>query len=158
MMMRKELAAAALAVFVVGCGESGPSLVPVSGVVTLNGKPLEGAVVSFLPDSSNQQGQPGEDLTGPSGNYKAMTRGRSGLVPGKYRVVVSKSLVDPSKIPDAFKDDPFMAQLSADGPAGKAAKKKDSSKDKIEGKFSRDVPPEGGQLDFDVKAKAEGNG
>src|SRR3954463_16414571 len=45
-MKRKGAAiAATVAGFLVGCGDSGPKLVPVTGTVTLNGKPLEGAVV-----------------------------------------------------------------------------------------------------------------
>ena len=32
-----------------GCGDSGPKLVPVSGTVLLNGEPLEGATVVFTP-------------------------------------------------------------------------------------------------------------
>src|SRR5207248_798293 len=106
---------------------SGPKLVPVSGVVTLDGKPLEGATVSFLPIPSNEMGQLGEDITSPSGDYTAMTKGRSGLVPGKYRVVVTKFLIDPAKIHVAFKDDPFMAQLVASGPDLAKAKKKRAS-------------------------------
>jgi hypothetical protein len=151
MKMSRCLAAAAVAALVIGCGESGPKVVSVTGTVTLNGKPLEGASVSFFPElSTNKEGRAGEDITGPSGNYKAMTRGRSGLVPGKYHVVVTKSLVDPAKTPDAFKDDPYMASMSPGGP-GKA--KKDAP-DKIGGEFDREVPPEGGVQDFDVKSSA----
>ena len=39
----------ALTLFSVGCGESGPVVEYVQGVVTLNGSPLEGATVSFSP-------------------------------------------------------------------------------------------------------------
>src|SRR4051794_11871782 len=80
-----------------GCGSGDETarikLVPVSGTVTFNGKPLEGATVTFSPDSSNQDQTPGGDVTGPEGNYKAMFRGRSGLAPGKYHVLVSKTLL-----------------------------------------------------------------
>ena len=58
MKMWRCAAAAAAAGFLVGCGESGPKLVPVSGTVTLNGKPLEGAAVAFQPDASLQGGLP----------------------------------------------------------------------------------------------------
>jgi hypothetical protein len=141
--------------FVFGCGESGPKLVPVAGVVTLNGKPLEGAVVSFHPDPSNKEGKPGEDITGPEGNYKVNTNGRSGLVPGKYHVSVTKLSVDSSKVSEAFKDDPFMAQLSTSGPeVGRDAQKKTKPKDQIEGAFDREIPPEGGEQNFDVRGSA----
>jgi hypothetical protein len=144
-----------------GCaGDSGPRLVPVSGTVTLNGKPLEGAVVTFVPDAANKEGRPGEDITGPEGNYKVMTSGRSGVVPGKYKVTITKAPALPSgPAMEAHKDDPFMAQLTAQGPdAEKAAKKKGAESMKIEGQFDRDVGPTGGTQDFDVKAAAKAAG
>jgi len=151
MMIRRVVAAAMVSVGVVGCGSGGPSLVPVHGVVTLNGKPLEGAAVSFLPDAENKEGMPGEDITGPSGNYKAMTRGRSGLAVGKYKVQISK-LPAASATSEQFKEDPFMASLSTSGPDAAKTKKKAPGSEKIEQMFDREVPPGGGQIDFDVKA------
>jgi len=40
-----------------GCGKSGPALQPVSGVVTLDGSPLAGAVVAFDPASPEVRGR-----------------------------------------------------------------------------------------------------
>jgi len=138
-----------------GCG-GGPRLVPVTGNVTLNGKPLGEAGIVFIPDASNTEGLAGNDQTGPAGNYKAMTQGRSGLVPGKYKVVITKMPVDTRKIPEEFKDDPYMAQLVLEGPGdptggrrGPAPKKPEE----IKGEFQSEVPPGGGVLDFDVKAE-----
>lgn len=148
MKIRAWLAAGAAAVFSTGCGD-GLNLVPVRGVVTLNSKPLEGGQVLFMPDASNAGGQPGSDLTGPEGNYMARTNGRMGLIPGKYRVVITKSLFDKTKIPEWFKDDPSMAELSFYGPAGPK-----KGVDTIEGEFTADVTADGGTFDFDVKAKA----
>ncbi len=148
MKIRALLAAVGGALFLTGCGD-GLNLVSVRGVVTLNSKPLEGGQVLFMPDASNSDGQPGSDLTGPEGNYLARTNGRSGLAPGKYRVVITKSLFDKAKTPEWFKDDPSMAELSFYGPAGPK-----KGLDIIEGEFTADVPPEGGTFDFDVKAKA----
>ena len=154
MKIRHVASAAAVAGFLVGCGESGPTLVPVSGTVTLNGKPLEGAVISFQPvDVSTPGAMLAEDVTGPDGNYKALTKGRSGVMPGKYKVVVSKSLIDMTKVRPEFKDDPFMAQLSLGPPEGKTTAQR--NKEKIEGTFDREIPPEGGVQDFDVKRKSE---
>jgi len=157
MTTRSYLGAATMVALLIGCGGSGPKLAPVKGIVTLNGKPLEGAVVSFQPDSANKDGLPGEDVTGPQGNYKVTTKGRSGLVPGKYHVVVTKTLVDPSKVNEAFKDDPFMAQLSTGPEVGRDAAKLAAQREKntIEQSFDREVPAEGGEQDFDVKRKAD---
>ena len=139
--------------FAAGCGGSGPSLVTVTGNVTLNSKPLEGAVVQFVPDPSNTAGILAEDQSGPTGAFKLMTKHRAGVVPGKYKVKVSKIILPPDAvIPEAFKDDPYMANLSLEGPeTGKATKKK---QDKIDGEFDVEIPPEGGVFDFDVKATA----
>jgi hypothetical protein len=140
--------------FAAGCGDSSPKLVAVSGTVTVNGKPLEGATISFSPDSTNKEGQGADDVTGPIGNYKAMTRGRSGVVPGKYKVMVSKTpTTSQASVPEAFKDDPYMANMKVEAHKPiNAAKDKDA---KIEGVFDREVPPEGGTIDFDVKASPE---
>jgi len=154
------LGVALAAVLASGCGgNSGPALVPVTGTVTLNNKPLEGATVSFVPDPSNKAGIPGEDLTGPDGNYKAITLGRAGLVPGKYKVTVSKmptAATGPGA--EMAKEDPYMAQLGAESAAAAAkkvlTKKKDPALEKIEGTFDREIPAGGGTQDFDVKAKA----
>jgi hypothetical protein len=139
-----------------GCG-GGPKLVPVSGTVTLNGKPLGDADILFVPTEENTEGLAGNDKTGPEGNYKAMTNGRAGLVPGQYKVIISRSLVDTAKVRPEFKDDPIMAQIVAEG-AGAARKDpvaKDSKPTEIKGEFDREVEPGGAILDFDVKAEVD---
>ena len=93
-----------------GCG-GGPKLVSVTGTVLLNGKPFKDADIVFIPDSSNKDGRPGADKTGPEGNYTAMSAGRIGLVPGKYKVLISKALVDVSRVPKEHQDDPYMARI-----------------------------------------------
>lgn len=81
---------ASLSPWLAGCGEGGVSVVPVSGTITLNGQPLEGATVFFTPAADNPTGTPGTDTTGPEGNYKLQYSGRFGVAPGKYKVLVSK--------------------------------------------------------------------
>jgi len=153
-MVKRVLALTPLLAFAIGCG-SGPKLVPVTGVVTLNGKPLGEAVIQFLPDPATEDTYPADDITGPEGNYKAQTNGRSGVVPGKYRVVVTKVITPPpAAVSEQFKDDPFMAELSSRPPdVGKTAKK--AADNKVQGEFSREIPPEGGEFDFDVKATSK---
>jgi hypothetical protein len=74
-----------------GC-EDGPSLVAVAGNVTLDGQPLEGATLSFVPVSGNPVSTAGSDVTGPQGNFKITHNGRAGLAPGKYKILVSKTV------------------------------------------------------------------
>ena len=143
---------AAVAALVIGC-DSGPKLVPVRGTVLLDGEPLEGATVVFSPDTSNPAGMPGVVVTGAGGKYEAMTRDRPGLVPGKYKVgIVKEPALDLSKVPPEVRDDPYTARLiiEAKDPAKKAAREAAT----IQGEFDREVPQEGGDVDFDVKAKA----
>ncbi len=138
-----------------GCG-GGPKLVPVSGTVTLNGKPFRDAEITFVPDPSNKLGLPGLDKTGPEGNYMAMTEGRRGLVPGKYKVFVTKVTLNASKVPAEFKDDPHMARLILEPPLGdqqRVSVPKSDQPAEIKGEFEREVEPAGGTLDFDVKAE-----
>jgi hypothetical protein len=70
-----------------GCG--GASLAPVTGTVTLDGKPLERGTVTFLPV---QDGQIGYGSIQPDGRYTVETgtgaARAKGLATGEYRVAV----------------------------------------------------------------------
>ncbi len=148
-----------------GCGDS-IGLVPVSGIVTINGEPFPGASISFTPSASNDPATSGIDATGPEGNYRIMYRGKTGLAPGKYSVLVSKEY-SPSAATEAFEmvdadgnvidDDPYMAEVGSmtagdplggqSGGAGQITKVSET--------FEAEVEPGGSNLDFDVKATAE---
>lgn len=64
-----------------GCfgGSSGPKPVPVSGIITLDGKPLQGARVTFDSDQ-----RPAVGITSTDGSYKLSL----GALPGEYRVTI----------------------------------------------------------------------
>ncbi len=72
-----------LSVSLFGCGRTpaDSSTVPVSGRITLDGKPLEGAAVAFR---STEQGFGGR--TGADGRYEL----KPGALPGTYKVDISK--------------------------------------------------------------------
>ncbi|MCR4411810.1 MAG: hypothetical protein NUV77_05210 [Thermoguttaceae bacterium] len=71
-----------------GCGPSTPATVPVSGTVTLDGQPLEGAAVSFVPIG---QGRPATGQTDSSGKFTLTSfQPGDGAPAGKYKVGVSK--------------------------------------------------------------------
>jgi len=131
----------------VGCGGSDVSTAPVSGTVTLEGKPLAGAQISFSPVSDNLKGTPATDITGSSGYYKVMTaKGKSGVAPGKYKVVISKTAAPPGSVrSDA---DPFMAVLAVEA---KTQSGPDQGSPKIQGSFDREVSTWGETFDFDLK-------
>ena len=81
----------------VGCGQKAnrPKTVPVSGTVTYNGKPVQGAVVTFNP-TDRKVGKTAIATTDASGKYTLMTFEQGdGAIPGTYKVTISK--VDTSK-------------------------------------------------------------
>jgi hypothetical protein len=77
-----------------GCsrGEQRPAVTPVSGTVTYNGNPVEGAIVSF----SSSGGKPAATgVTDASGKYALHTFVEGdGAAPGDYIVTLSKTSVD----------------------------------------------------------------
>lgn len=59
------LSAACLALLICGCGGDGkPPLAPVSGIVTLEGVPVSGATISFIPVGGGRVGTAQTDGTG----------------------------------------------------------------------------------------------
>jgi hypothetical protein len=87
-----------------GCGSSTPAtgpLFPVSGTVLLDGKPLCGAAVSFLP-RDNTKGTGAFGATDENGRYELIKSTKAaGLEPGSYAVVFSKfALPDGAPIPE----------------------------------------------------------
>src|SRR5436305_5635610 len=77
----------------IGCGggtdDDNIKLVRVTGTITQNGKPLPNADVSFVPQTGNKDSTPGVDQTGPEGNYMVKYKGRTGVAPGKYQVIIT---------------------------------------------------------------------
>jgi hypothetical protein len=84
-----------------GCASGIGKTVPVAGIVTWNGKPLEGGIIVFRPDRS--KGNTGRDAHGvieADGSYALFTASgaqeREGAAPGWYQVgVVSTKEADP---------------------------------------------------------------
>lgn len=86
---------AALALMLCGCGkkrqEAKLDLVPVSGTVTLDGKPLAEANVTLIYEGTPPLGFIGSGaVTDAQGHYVAQTMGKQGAVAGSYQVTVSK--------------------------------------------------------------------
>src|SRR6187401_2840791 len=84
---------AGLAVAVValgGCGSGGRKIVPVSGVVKVNGVPASNLVVSFQPLGGESEENPGRGssaVTDAEGRYALVYDGeKPGALTGKHRV------------------------------------------------------------------------
>ena len=69
-----------------GCGSGGPDIARVEGTVTMDGKPLPGAFVVFVPAG----GRPAAAETDSNGKYVLeFSGGRRGAIPGKNRVEIN---------------------------------------------------------------------
>ena len=80
-----------------GCGGT-DLLVKVKGVVTLDGKPLSSATITFMPIGG--AGRPASGLSDGDGNFQLTTSSSNdGAAPGEYKVTVAKEqAADPVKI------------------------------------------------------------
>ncbi|MDR2170967.1 MAG: hypothetical protein LBP59_12560 [Planctomycetaceae bacterium] len=78
------------AIFAVSCNSNQVPVSPVSGEVIYNGKPVENALISFVPQSSNGRGASAQ--TESNGSFVILTQGatKNGAMTGKYKVLVSK--------------------------------------------------------------------
>jgi len=88
-------------IVVTGCSNSSrPPTYPVTGTVTLHGKPVAGAVITFVPTGTD--GEAASAITDSEGKYALTTwQAGDGARPGEYRVKVSKQdqqTVDSSKM------------------------------------------------------------
>lgn len=131
-----------------GCGggvaEDAPDLVSGSGTVTLDGEPLSGASVQFLPANNSSAGQAYIGATDAEGKFTLKDRsGREGCEPGSYKVVVSKFVLpDGSPIPEG----PEGAALAAT--AEEQVPPRFSNPDQSE--LTQEIPP-GGKTDIQIQ-------
>jgi hypothetical protein len=98
--IRLESGAALLFILLAGCGSrdyAGDRRFPVSGKVTVDGKPMEFGVISFLP-----QGEGGRVTGGPikDGNYSVEEP--MGPTAGKYRVEIRWNKPTGRRVKDAY--------------------------------------------------------
>lgn len=97
MKMFALLAIAASAVLVSGCAKDTGHR-KTTGVVTVDGAPIEGATIVFIPNV--QGGESGSAITDAQGAYSAVSGSvGEGLLPGEYKVTISKreTVVDPDQ-------------------------------------------------------------
>jgi hypothetical protein len=86
---------------VAGCGEAtNPHLIPVSGTITMDGRPLVGASVTLVGDGATAS-EGGTGITDAAGKYEiSHFRAGKGAVEGEYKVVINKMVLpDGSPIP-----------------------------------------------------------
>ena len=105
----------------IGCGKGKKTpaldLVPVSGTVTLDGKPLADAVVGFAYQGILPQGFYGSGgHTDSQGRYEVQTGDQKGTVPGTYKVTVSRIVTANGVTPNP-KEGMDLEQLKMNGQA-----------------------------------------
>jgi hypothetical protein len=138
--MRSRLTTVAFLLFVAGCG---PNVVPVSGRITLDEKPLVNATVIFQPMSDPGPGSQGKTDTNGQFTLHLMTPGEAkGAVPGNHKVSITAYEGDDKEIPSSGSDmKPFRKRIV---PAEYNA----------QSKLTFDVPPGGSSsANFDLKSK-----
>ncbi len=86
MMRLMAIACCVLSVVCVGCGKGGPALGRVSGTVTMDGKPLENALVTFTPAAG---GRGSTGTTDASGKYELTFIDGKGALVGSHKVTVT---------------------------------------------------------------------
>jgi hypothetical protein len=119
-----------------GCGseKKGPVTVEVTGTVTLNGRPVEGASVVFTPDARGDDARlASQATTDHDGRFNLSTnlgggKLQPGIVPGAYLVAITKNdtsavkdtLTPPKNVLPQKYADSKASQLKADVIAGHA--------------------------------------
>ena len=121
-MPRRTLWLIVLVLVIAGCGPAGPDVQYVEGVVTLDGKPLDSATVTFVP--VDKAGMSAAGKTDAEGHFRLnATQGKKygkGTVVGDYVVTVTKlfwreKAVEPDHITplvyENSKDSPLRATI-----------------------------------------------
>ncbi len=104
-----------------GCGRE--KAVKVEGVVTLDGTPLRGAMVQFVPIGS--AGKPATGVTGDDGTFRLTTRSSNdGAMPGEYKVVITEIPESNDSSRSINPDDPMAMQKAMKEHAERAKKER----------------------------------
>jgi len=147
----------ALAIVVAtGCGESEPandqpwqidpgSLRPVSGTITLQGKPLSKAVVAFF----SKSGVPSVGESGDDGRYTLQSMNMDGAPPGEYKVAISYYL-SPDGEPQGLAARSAMVQSEAMLSARESLPPEYADANRT--KLRAAVGDKGGEFNFDIQA------
>lgn len=132
------LFACSLAVAIAGCGD-GMGLTNVSGVVTLDGKPVPDATVTFIPKGETES-SPSYGTTDAGGYYSLMfSRDREGVMPGTYDVTIETEKMPPSDI-KAMKADGLEVPEYVPVP----------TKYSQAGAITKQVEPDGGEINLEL--------
>lgn len=133
----------------VGCSSgSVPGTFPVNGTVTFNGKPVDGATISFVGKGSER---PATAISTADGKYDLYTLDSRGALPGNYSVVVSKMEAPSDSVNKDAGFDASGKDLSMEQSAANVGKPTPKAKQLLPAKFGS---PSTTPLSFEVKNSA----
>jgi len=100
---------------VAGCGDGGPRVVPVTGTVTRNNKPVPNLHINFAPEAEGQTGRPSWGRSDEQGQFiLEYDPERKGAEIGKHKVFVSFRAANPKEeISGRMKSHPDKAAIEA---------------------------------------------
>lgn len=113
-----------------GCGQSGtpgPTLVPVTGVLTVGGLPVADVSVQLVPVEATTKSYISAGKTDASGKFTLVANnGKPGAAKGKYRVVLSKTSFSSASAPvGQMSPEDYKKAMGTKGPPS-ANKQKDA--------------------------------
>jgi hypothetical protein len=120
-----------------GCGQSGPKLEPVSGKILKDGNAMTNVSVALVPEGNGIAAIGSADS---SGTIVVQTNGRSGAMQGKYKIGVT----EPTR--------PMTPQALASGSPPPLSFDRKYESPQTSG-FEFEVPAGGGKFEFSVTAK-----
>ncbi len=136
----------AVAIVISGCQKPSnlPPQYPVSGTISLDGKPLPGAGIMFLP-RGDTRGNGAMAMSDPTGKYTLKTdHGGPGAPEGEYAVTISK-VVNRDGTP--YVPNPDVAE------AGERETLPGIYSDSMKTTLNANVPKGGNTINFDLKSK-----
>jgi hypothetical protein len=136
-----------LFISVAGCGD-GLKRVQIQGKVTAQGQAVDGAVIAFMPMGATK-GEGGIGRSDANGNFTLVgsRRGDKGVVPGEYKVRVSRLITRTGALLDP-------EATEADNPGSRDSVPRPYSSGDSPLKVT--VPEEGGPVTIDVPVKLLG--
>ncbi len=121
-----------------GCGKAGPSLVQVTGSLSVDGKPANGATLIFHPKDKEMKLVPAA-TTDENGKFKLATSAREGVPAGSYDVTVTWP--DPSVQPTPAQKLQGLGDPGPDLLAGKYSSKATSGLKADITSSTKELPP-----------------